>query len=416
MQVCEGGDPLRPTLAGTYTPGFSLGYDAARPLYVLIVRAAINEGDPGLPSDRLYANAGSEPRSPAESRDAKIQTSFMIRVKRFWIVALTGLVATAAPAFGQLSWSRSGDLEVYHVRPNFYAIAGAGANIGVQVGPDGVIVVDSGDGSKTDEVLAAIKKLSDQPIRYIINTSAGRDHVGGNEAFSKAGRTMLPITDTVGAELAATMTSGGVAPILASEQVLLRMSAPSGKESPYSADAWPTETFSLPRKYMNINGEGIEVLHQPAAHTDGDSFVFFRGSDVVMAGDVLDTTHFPVIDLAKGGGIQGEIDALNRLVALAIPSIPFVWREGGTYVIAGHGRICEQSDVVEYRDMVTIIRDIIQDMIHRGMTVEQVKAADPTKAYYQYGAKSGAASADSFVEAVYKSLTAKNANAEKSAK
>lgn len=321
-----------------------------------------------------------------------------------------GLSSRAA---AQESWSKSGDLEVYHVRPNFYMIAGAGANIGVQFGPDGVIVVDSGDGSKTDQVLAVIKKISDQPIRYIIDTSAGPDHVGGNEALSKAGRTMLPITDTVGAELAATMTSGGVAPILAAENVLLRMSAPSGKDSAYSADAWPSETFSLRSKAMNINGEGIEVLRQPAAHTDGDSFVFFRGSDVVMAGDILDTTRFPVIDLAKGGSIQGEIDALNRLVALAIPSVPFVWRAGGTYVVAGHGRICEQSDVVEYRDMITIIRDIIQDMLNRGMTLEQVKAADPTKAYYEYGSQPGPASADAFVEAVYKSLTAKNTSAEK---
>jgi cyclase len=296
---------------------------------------------------------------------------------------------------------RSGDLEVLQVRPNFYLIGGAGGNIGVQTGPDGVIVIDSGAAGMVDQVLAAIKKMSDQPIRYIINTSAEADHVGGNEKLSVAGRTLLPLSDTVAADLAAVMTSGGVAPILAAEGVLLRMSAPTGQQSAFPNAAWPTETFSQQRKYMHINGEGMEVMRQPAAHSDGDSFVFFRGSDVVMAGDILDTTRFPVIDIAKGGSIQGELDALNRLVDLAIPSIPFVWREGGTYIIPGHGRICEQSDVVEYRDMVTIIRDIIRDMIGRGMTIEQVKAADPTKGYAQYGPPAA------FVEAVYKSLTAK---------
>lgn len=296
---------------------------------------------------------------------------------------------------------QSGALEVLQVRPNFYLIAGAGGNIGVQTGPDGVFVVDSGAAGMAGQVLAAIKKISDQPIRYIINTSAEADHVGGNEKLSAAGRTLLPLSDTVQADLAAAMTSGGVAPILAAEGVLLRMSAPTGRQSPFPNAAWPTETFGQQRKYMHINGEGMEVLLQPAAHSDGDSVVFFRGSDVVMAGDILDTTRFPAIDIAKGGSIQGELNALNRLVDLAIPSIPFVWREGGTYIIPGHGRICEQSDVVEYRDMVTIVRDIIRDMIQRGMTLEQVKAADPAKGYPQYGPSAP------FVEAVYKSLSAK---------
>ena len=321
------------------------------------------------------------------------------------VVLLGGYSARIARA--QQNQPSGGDLEILQVKPNFYMIAGAGGNIGVQIGPDGVVVVDAGPASQADRVLAAIQKLSDQPIRYIIDTSADADRVGANETLSKAGRTLLPLSDTVAADLAVTMTSGGVAPILAAENVLRRMSAATGKQSPFPADAWPTETFSTNRKYMNLNNEGIEVLHQPAAHTDGDSMVFFRRSDVIVAGNILDTTRFPLIDLARGGSIQGELAALNRLVDLAIPSIPFVWREGGTYVIPGHGRICEQSDVVEYRDMVTVIRDIIQDMIKRGMTLEQVKAADPTKGYHQYGLDSGPSTTDAFVEAVYKSLTAK---------
>ncbi len=157
---------------------------------------------------------------------------------------------------------------------------------------------------------------------------------------------------------------------------------------------------------MYLNGEGIEVLHQPAAHTDGDSVVFFRRSDVVAAGDILDTTRFPVIDVARGGSIQGEIDALNRLVDLAIPSIPLVSQEGGTYVIPGHGYVCDQLDVVDYRDMVTIIRDRIQSLIENGRTLDEIKAASPTKGYTpRYGSDAGPWTTNMFVEAIYKSLT-----------
>ena len=139
-----------------------------------------------------------------------------------------------------------------------------------------------------------------------------------------------------------------------------------------------------------MNDEGIEILYQPAAHSNADSLVLFRGSDVVVAGDVLDTTRFPVIDLANGGSIQGEIDALNKVIELAIPPVPFIYKGVGTYVIPGHGRICEQMDVVDYRDMVVIVRDVIADMIKQGMTLDQVKAASPAKPYEtEYGSQDG---------------------------
>jgi glyoxylase-like metal-dependent hydrolase (beta-lactamase superfamily II) len=316
------------------------------------------------------------------------------------IAAAAGLLYVSPAALAQ----QAGDVEVLPVKPNFYMIAGAGANIGVQIGPDGVVLTNSGSGQKTAEVLAAIKKLTDQPIRYIINTGPDADSVGGNEAISKAGHTFFPLADSLAVDLALRMTSGGAAPILAAEGVLLRMSAPTGQKSPYPSEAWPSETFSNRQKYMYMNGEAVITMHQPAAHSDGDSFVLFRRSDVIAAGDILDTTRFPAIDVDHGGSIQGEIDALNRLIDITIPPVPWVWREGGTYVIPGHGRICEQSDVVEYRDMVTILRDIIRDMKQRGMTLDQVKAADPTRPYYQFGSKTGPWTTDMFVEAVYKSL------------
>ena len=294
-----------------------------------------------------------------------------------------------------------GGLEVIQLRPNFYMIAGAGANIGVQVGPDGVVVVDAGAAANAEAVVSAIRKLSDTPIRYVVDTSADADHAGGNEKVARAGRTLLNTNNA----FAEGMTNGGAAAILAAEKVLTRMSAPTGQTSPFPTADWPTETFDQRRRYMYLNGEGIEVLHQPAAHSDGDSFVFFRRSDVVVAGDILDTTRFPVIDVAKGGSVQGEIDALNRLVDLAIPSVPLVSRDGGTYVIPGHGRVCDQLDVVEYRDMVTIIRDRVRDLIAQGRTLEQVRAAAPTSGYTRrYGADAGPWTTGMFVEAVYTSL------------
>ena len=296
----------------------------------------------------------------------------------------------------------TGDLEVLQLRPNFFMIAGAGGHIGVQLGDDGVVVVDTGSTARADAVVATIKRLTARPIRYVIDTSADPDHVGGNEAVSKAGQTLFTAPGSI--SLPGNFL-GGAASILAAEKVLTRMSAPTGQASPFPAGAWPTETFDHARKYMYLNGEGIEILHQPAAHTDGDVLVFFRRSDVVVAGDILDTTRFPVIDVAKGGTINGEIAALNRLVDLAIPSVPIVSREAGTIVIPGHGHLCDQLDVVEYRDMVTIIRDRTRDLIKAGMTLDKIKAASPARGYTRrYGSDSGPWTTNNFVEAVYQSL------------
>ena len=315
-------------------------------------------------------------------------------------LALAGIVTAAR---GPVGLAQAPELEVLAVRPNVSMIAapGGGSNITVDVGDDGVIVVDAGPASSAASVVAAIKKISAAPIRYVIDTNADADHVGGNETVAKAGQTILMTRSIALPE----NFLGGGASILAVEQVLTRMSAPTGQASPYAAAAWPTETFDYPRKYMYLNGEGIEVLHQPAAHSDGDAIVFFRRSDVVVAGDVLDTTRFPVIDVARGGSIEGEIAALNRIVDLAIPSVPIVSREAGTLIIPGHGRICHQLDVVEYRDMVTIIRDRVRDLMAAGKTLDQIKAASPAKGYTRrYGSDTGPWTTAQFVEAIYRTL------------
>jgi glyoxylase-like metal-dependent hydrolase (beta-lactamase superfamily II) len=280
-------------------------------------------------------------------------------------------------------------------------IAGAGGNIAVQVGADGVVVVDSGSSTNADAVVSTIKKITAEPVRYLIDTNADPDHVGGNAAIAKAGETLF--TQGGGAGIGADFLGGG-ASILSVEEVLTRMSGPAA-QTRFPAAAWPTETFNQSRKYMYLNGEGIEIFHQPAAHTDGDAIVFFRRSDVVVAGDVFDTTRFPVIDTAKGGTIQGEIAALQKLVDIAIPSVPIVSREEGTLIIPGHGRICDQLDVVEYRDMVTIIRDRVRDLMKQGLTLEQIKAASPARGYTRrYGSDTGAWTTNNFVESIFRTM------------
>ena len=151
-----------------------------------------------------------------------------------------------------------------------------------------------------------------------------------------------------------------------------------------------------------FNGEGIQLIHQPSAHTDGDSLVWFRGSDVIAAGDIYSTMSYPVIDVKHGGTINGVIDGLNRILDLSVAEFR---TEGGTLVIPGHGRLSDSADVAYYRDMVTIIRDRVKAMIDKGMTLDQVKAARPTADYEpRYGASSGPWTTDMFVEAVYVTL------------
>jgi len=293
------------------------------------------------------------------------------------------------------------ELEMLPVQGNVYMLSGAGGNIAVQIGSQGTLVVDTGLPNKSDQVLAAIRKLTPKPIQYIINTSADPDYAGGNDALRGAGITYTGAN--VAGDLKDVKTA---AQVFAHDNVLQRMSAPSGKQAPTPFGAWPTLTFVGASKQMSFNGEAVEIIHQPAAHTDGDSFVFFRRSDVIVAGDICLTTTYPSIDLERGGSIQGEIDALNTLVEMMVP---LHQEEGGTYVIPGHGRIVDRFEVVEYRDMVTIVRDRIRAAIKKGMTLEQVKDANLTLDYdYRYGAKTGTGTRDQFVESIYKSLTKAN--------
>jgi glyoxylase-like metal-dependent hydrolase (beta-lactamase superfamily II) len=282
------------------------------------------------------------------------------------------------------------------VRDNVYMIVGAGANITVQTGASGVLVVDTGSGAATDKVLSLLRQLSPAPIRYILNTSHRPDHTGGNDGLRTAAG------GAGGAGRAGGRGGRGV-PIAAHENVLARMSAPSGKTAPTPSNAWPTETFYTLDHDLYFNGEGIQMFHQPNAVTDGDTIVYFRRSDVISAGDVYPMTTYPVIDLNAGGSINGVIDALNRILKITIPQEK---QEGGTLVISGHGRISDEADVVEYRDMLTIVRDRIEDAIRKGRTLPQIQAAGLTRDYDpRYGTSAGPWTTPMFIEAAYESLT-----------
>jgi cyclase len=315
------------------------------------------------------------------------------------IFTIAGLVFAQKNQFPWDDYRVDGDLTTIHVQGNVYMIHGLGGNVAVQIGDTGILIVNTGLEQNSSKLIAAIRKLSDKQLQYIVDTCVHPDQTGGNEALRKIGVTIT------GANVTGDIADAGQgAQIIAHENVLDRLSAPTGQKAAAPAGAWPTDTYVSGQKEVFFNEEPVEVRWQPAAHTDGDSLVFFRRSDVVATGDIFNMESYPFIDVERGGGIQGEIEALNNIIDIAIPKHE---EEGGTYIIPGHGRICDEFDVVEYRDMVTIVRDRVRNAIKKGMTLEQVKAAGFTKDYdARWSAKEGPGTADNFVSSIYKSLKA----------
>lgn len=313
-------------------------------------------------------------------------------------LGLVGAVRAQKNQFPYDSYEVTNGLTTIHVQGAVSMIQGAGGNVAVQTGDMGVLVVDTGLTANTGPLLAAIRKLSSRPLQYIVTTHAGADHVGGNDVIRRAGVTIT------GANVAgdiADATQG--AQIIAHENTLNRMSAPTGKQAAFPFGFWPTVTYVTGEKDLFFNEEGIQIKWQPAAHTDGDSMVYFRRSDVIATGDIFNTVNYPVIDLAAGGSIQGEIKALNNIIEMAIPRHE---EEGGTYIIPGHGRMCDRWEVVEFRDMVTIIRDRVQNAIKKGWSLDQIRNAGLTKDWdRRWSARQGPGSANEFIATVYQSLT-----------
>ncbi len=323
-------------------------------------------------------------------------------------------------------------IKVLPVRGNIYVLMGAGANITLSVGLDGVLMVDSGSGEMSDQVLAAVRAMQQwveakaaaaaqpvlfgaetrnsviearranmppKPIRYIVATALAPDHIGGNARIATAGQTFT------GGNVAGQLSDVGEgAAILAHENLQMRMATPPAGQPSFPTRAMPTDTYYGDSRKLStfFNGEGVVLLHQPSAFTDGDTMVHFRGSDVIATGEVFRTTTYPVIDAARGGTINGLIEGLNHILDISVPEFR---SEGGTLVIPAYGRISDIADVAYYRDMTTVLRDRIQDMVKKGMTLDQVKAAKVTADYDgRYGATSGPWTTSMFIEAIYKTL------------
>ncbi len=317
-------------------------------------------------------------------------------VARLWPAISAAACVLAAPFLAQSQSAQPANereprVHAFKVQGNVWLLEGAGANIAMQVGTEGVFLVDTGASGMTDAILAAIRQISGGPIRYIVNTSLTPDHIAGNAALA-----VLPGGSTTG------RGAGPTPDIIAHENVLLGMSTPGpDKKAPYPTDAWPTDGYIASHRNVFFNGEVVDMLHMPAAHSDGDTVVYFRGSNVLVSGDIFTTTNLPLIDRKRGGTSKGLLAALNAMIDIAVPEN---MQEGGTYIIPGHGRVCDEADLVEYRDMLYEIRDRMRDLVSvQHLSPEQVKAKHPILGWEgRYSRPDW--TTDRFVDALYEDM------------
>jgi len=234
-------------------------------------------------------------------------------------------------------------LTIHPVAGGVYYLEGTGGNIGLSVGEDGIVMVDDQFAPLTERILAAITELDDGEIRFVINTHVHPDHTGGNENLGKM----------------------GIA-ILANDRVRLRMVEEQRPEA-----GFPVLTFS-DTTTVHLNGEEVHVFTVPPAHTDGDSFIHFRGADVLHLGDVFRTNNFPYIDVARGGTLRGTLEALAIAIGMSGPD---------TLIIPGHGVLSSREDVIEFRDMTLVVAERVEKLVREGATLEEVLGAGTTAEY-----------------------------------
>jgi glyoxylase-like metal-dependent hydrolase (beta-lactamase superfamily II) len=285
---------------------------------------------------------------------------------------------------------------VLRVRADIYMLTVNGVNVTLATGPEGAVLVDTGPASGSKALLAAIQKVAATPIRYLIDSSGDADLIGGNGTLAAAGQSLVRSAASGGTTSAA---------IVARSDLLDRMIA---QPADFPDSPQPGEIFTRPQYNFALNGQGIAAVWEPAAHSDVDIVVRFWGSDVVATGDLFDITRFPEIDLQHGGSIHGEIDALNGIInTLVIAPTPLVRNTGGTLVVPVRGPLCDQADLVTYRDMVIDVRDRIEQLLEQGRNLQQIQSMDVTQGYdSRFGADTGSWTTAQFVEAVYKSLVA----------
>ena len=305
--------------------------------------------------------------------------------------AIAATIALLCAVAGAIAADNAGDMQVLPVQGNVFVLATSGGNTTVQIGPEGPLVVDTQPAALGEKVIEAVGRLSPRPIRHIVLTSGGDQQAGAAAKLSKAGR-YVRVIDTIdprGLDIRAS--------IIAHLNVLNRMSAANAP-----SDSWPTDTYFTPEWSIFSNGEAVQLVHIDAAHSGGDTIVFFPRSDVVSTGAILDATGYPRFDQARGGSIAGIIEGLNRVLDITVPGEN---QEGGTVVVPGRGRLSDETDVANYRDMVTIVRDRVRAMIDKGLSLQQVQQARPTSDYDGLFEAGGDWTNEMFVDAIYRDLT-----------
>ncbi len=276
-------------------------------------------------------------------------------------IPTTALYAQRGQDFSQVQ------IKTTQLAPNFYTLEGQGGTIGVLAGPDGVFMVDSEYAPLTEKIVAAIRQISDRPIRFLVNTHVHPDHTGGNENLGKMGVTLL-----------------------ARDELRARLANPGGGREGAPPAALPMITYQG-QVTVHMNGENIQLIPVPHAHTDGDTMIYFPASNVIMTGDFFRSLGYPFFDLNNGGSLPGLVDGLNKIIEIAKPD---------TKIVPGHGTVVDEAAIAAHRDMILAVRDRIKPLVAQGQTVEQVLAAKPTAAY-DARVPQGEQTSERFVRALY---------------